>query len=274
MSFKTPTCLLLDSKREFVAFGFDAEDQWTDLLYEEEHEEYYFFERFKMNLHNNKNITSGMLLEDVTEKKQLPAFDVFKLSIQYLVNHLLDLLEKQGNLVKHNEVRWVLTVPAIWTDRAKKFMRSCAEAFSIYSRLVYQKDNLFLALEPETASIFCQYLSTEKLKGSEPGFTMTSEGTEYMVVDLGGGTADITVHRKVANGRLKELHRAIGNDCGGTAIDKRFFELFEEIVGKTVLNSLKRECPLAYFDLVREFESKKRTVETKRVFYGNPTRCA
>ncbi|CAG2238267.1 unnamed protein product [Mytilus edulis] len=205
-----------------------------------------------------------MLLEDVTEKKQLPAFDVFKLSIQYLVNHLLDLLEKQGNLVKHNEVRWVLTVPAIWTDRAKKFMRSCAEAAGI------PKDNLFLALEPETASIFCQYLSTEKLKGSEPGFTMTSEGTEYMVVDLGGGTADITVHKKVANGRLKELHRAIGNDCGGTAIDKRFFELFEEIVGKTVLNSLKRECPLAYFDLVREFESKKRTVETKRVFMEIP----
>ena len=54
MSLKTPTCLLLDSKQEFVAFGFDAEDQWTDLLYEEEHEEYYFFERFKMNLHNNK----------------------------------------------------------------------------------------------------------------------------------------------------------------------------------------------------------------------------
>ncbi|CAG2202370.1 unnamed protein product [Mytilus edulis] len=182
MSLKTPTCLLLDSKQEFVAFGFDAEDQWTDLLYEEEHEEYYFFERFKMNLHNNK---AGI-----------------------------------------------------------------------------PKDNLFLALEPETASIFCQYLSTEKLKGSEPGFTMTSEGTEYMVVDLGGGTADITVHKKVANGRLKEKHRAIGNDCGGTSIDKRFFEVFEEIFGNTIINLLKKECPIAYLDLVREFESQKRAVET------------
>ncbi|XP_076081761.1 heat shock 70 kDa protein 12A-like isoform X1 [Mytilus galloprovincialis] len=256
MSMKTPTCLLLDGKREFVAFGYDAENQWADLLLDGEHEEYYYFERFKMNLHNNKNITSGMLLEDVTEKKQLPAFDVFKLSIQYLVNHLLDVLKNQGNVVRHNEVRWVLTVPAIWTDRAKKFMRACAEAAGI------PKDNLFLALEPETASIFCQYLSTEKLKGSEPGFTMTSEGTEYMVVDLGGGTADITVHKKVANGQLKEKHRAIGNDCGGTSIDKRFFEVFEEIFGNTIINLLKKECPLAYLDLVREFESQKRAVET------------
>ncbi|XP_052084803.1 heat shock 70 kDa protein 12A-like isoform X1 [Mytilus californianus] len=256
MSMKTPTCLLLDDKREFVAFGYDAENQWADLLLDEEHEEYYYFERFKMNLHNNKNITSGMMLEDITGTKRLTAFDVFKLSIQYLVNHLLDLLKTRGNLVRHHEVQWVLTVPAIWTDRAKKFMRSCAEAAGIPT------DNLILALEPETASIFCQYLSTEKLKGSQSGFTMPSEGTEYMVVDLGGGTADITVHRKSANGQLKEKHRAMGNNCGGTSIDKRFLELFEEIVGETTMSSLKKESPLAYLDLVREFESQKRTVET------------
>lgn len=50
-----------------------------------------------------------------------------------------------------------------------------------------QTKNLIVALEPETASIFCQYLPTERLNGSVPGFAMTSEGTEYMVVDLGGG---------------------------------------------------------------------------------------
>ncbi|XP_063436246.1 heat shock 70 kDa protein 12B-like [Mytilus trossulus] len=130
MSMKTPTCLLLDGKRECVAFGYDAENQWADLLLDGEHEEYYYFERFKMNLHNNKNITSGMMLDDITGTKRLPAFDVFKFSIQYLVNHLLDILKTRGNVVRHNEVQWVLTVPAIWTDRAKKFMRSCAEAVS------------------------------------------------------------------------------------------------------------------------------------------------
>ncbi|CAC5406610.1 unnamed protein product [Mytilus coruscus] len=180
-----------------------------------------------MNLHNNKNITRGMMLEDITGTKRLPAFDVFKLSIQYLVNHLLETLKTRGNVVRHNEVQWVLTVPAIWTDRAKKFMRSCAEAAGIPS------NNLILALEPETASIFCQYLST--------GCSDSA---------IGGGTADITVHRKAANGKLKEKHRAMGNNCGGTSIDKRFLELFEEIIGETTMNSLKKESPLAYLDLV------------------------
>ncbi|CAC5406609.1 unnamed protein product [Mytilus coruscus] len=243
-----------DSEREFVAFGFDAEDQWTECLYDGEQEDYYYFERFKMNLHNNKNITGSMMLEDITGTKRLTAFHVFKSSIQYLVNHLLNLLKTRGNIVQHEEVQWVLTVPAIWTDRAKTFMRSCAEAAGI------PKQNLILALEPEAASIFCQYLPTEKLKFSETGFAMTTEGTKYMVVDLGGGTSDMTVHEKAANGQLKEKHRAMGNDCGGTSIDKKFVSLFEEIVGKTTMNSLKKESPLAYLDLVREFESVKRTV--------------
>jgi len=45
---------------------------------------------------------------------------------------------------------------------------------------------LMLALEPEAASIYCQYLPIDKLQGSSPGFVMTEVGTKYMVVDLGG----------------------------------------------------------------------------------------
>jgi hypothetical protein len=48
-----------------------------------------------------------------------------------------------------------------------------------------------LHLEPEAASIYCQYLTTEKLKGAERGFSMSEEGTQYMVVDNGGKYIDI-----------------------------------------------------------------------------------
>ena len=45
---------------------------------------------------------------------------------------------------------------------------------------------MILALEPEAASIFCQYLQTEHLFGVDNGFTVANTGTKYMVVDLGG----------------------------------------------------------------------------------------
>ena len=42
---------------------------------------------------------------------------------------------------------------------------------------------LRIALEPEAASIYVQFLPIERLKNS---FAMTKTGTKYMVVDIGG----------------------------------------------------------------------------------------
>lgn len=54
VTLKTPTALLLNSDKEFQAFGYEAEDQYLDLARDEEHEDYYFFHRFKMILHSEK----------------------------------------------------------------------------------------------------------------------------------------------------------------------------------------------------------------------------
>ena len=67
-----------------------------------------------------------MSLKDITGK-QTPAIDVFGLAIKALVDHLLKMLEKQGTGVEMKEILWVLTVPAIWSDSAKQFMRKSAE---------------------------------------------------------------------------------------------------------------------------------------------------
>lgn len=73
-----------------------------------------------------------MVLEDITGKP-VPAIDVFALSIKALVQHLMDALETRGTGVKPNDIQWVLTVPAIWTDNSKQFMRKSAEKVSIFA---------------------------------------------------------------------------------------------------------------------------------------------
>ena len=55
-----------------------------------------------------------------------------------------------------------------------------------YSQAGINHDQLCIALEPEAASIHCQYLPTEKLQGASEGFTMAETGQKYMVIDLGG----------------------------------------------------------------------------------------
>ncbi|WAQ99925.1 hypothetical protein MAR_024298 [Mya arenaria] len=64
---------------------------------------------------------------------------------------------------------------------------------------------LSLALEPEAASVYCR----------ETFSCVGNVGTRYILLDLGGGTADITCH-KVVDGGLKELKIPEGGGFGGT----------------------------------------------------------
>ncbi|CAC5404260.1 unnamed protein product [Mytilus coruscus] len=206
----------------------------------------------------SQHITNEMVLKDISDKQVL-ALDVFSLAIKALVTHLLDIMEKRGTDVAMKDILWVLTVPAIWSDAAKQFMRRSAEKAGI------PECNLKIALEPEAASIHCQYLPTKKLIGAEKqGFTMTEPGTKYMVVDLGGGTADITVHKKLSNGGLEELKHATGNDCGGTSVDGYFFQILTQIIGGPTIKIFQNEDPEGYLDLFREFEVVKRTIHPSK----------
>ncbi|XP_060062728.1 heat shock 70 kDa protein 12A-like [Ylistrum balloti] len=258
LSLKTPTCLLLDKDKKFVSFGFEAEDVYSDLLMDNVADDYYFFQRFKMKLHENSDLSMSTMIEDVTGKS-VNALEVFSKSISALKNHLMKTLETQKADITPEEIQWVLTVPAIWSDTAKQFMRSAAEQAGIPG------GQLKIALEPEAASLYCQHLPLDKLTGAETGFSVTKTGTRYMVIDVGGGTVDITVHEKLDGGKLKELYKASGGACGGTAVDSKFIHsAFIKVVGKPVMTELAEQYPGSYLDLYREFETVKRTVTPVR----------
>ena len=63
ISHKAPTVLLLNREAEFVAFGYEAEDQYAHLTENGTHEEYYLFQRFKMILHQDE--VNNALLKDM-----------------------------------------------------------------------------------------------------------------------------------------------------------------------------------------------------------------
>lgn len=67
-----------------------------------------------------------MTIADITGKP-LKAIKVFAKSIGALTQHLFAHFVERGIDIRKNEFRWVLTVPAIWSDSAKKFMRKSAE---------------------------------------------------------------------------------------------------------------------------------------------------
>ena len=50
-TLRTPTCLLLNERKEFEAFGCEAEKKYLDLMKENKHTKHYYFQRYKTKLY-------------------------------------------------------------------------------------------------------------------------------------------------------------------------------------------------------------------------------
>ncbi|XP_061186870.1 heat shock 70 kDa protein 12A-like [Saccostrea echinata] len=255
-SHKTSTCILFTEDKQFSKFGFEAEEKYMELTLDEEQHNWYIFRRFKMSLYGIESSDEEVLVEDVNGKT-LPAMLVFSESIRYLKDSLLEECTKQNTEIQLDDIKWVLTVPAIWSDPAKTFMRTAAIKAGISS------DMLTISLEPEAAAIFVKYLPVDRKVGGEIGetFQTFSKGSKYIVVDAGGGTIDITAHEVLKNGKVKEILKASGGNWGGTKVDENYMDFVKSMVGETVMRKIRKERRSLLYEISREFEIAKRTVK-------------
>lgn len=73
------------------------------------------------NLHRNS------VIKDITGKK-MRAMNIFSISIKHLKDTMLKTMNSRlaEGTFSENDIDFVLTVPAIWGDEAKLFMREAA----------------------------------------------------------------------------------------------------------------------------------------------------
>lgn len=76
------------------------------------------------------------MIPDFTGRKML-AIDVFSAGIRYLKEHLFTHFQTRIEHLRESDIHWVLTVPAIWDETAKKFMRTSAEQVGIVKLYYY-----------------------------------------------------------------------------------------------------------------------------------------
>ena len=80
-------------------------------------------------------------------------------------------------------------------------------------------DSLTLALEPEAAGVWCRNRGEHHYKPQH-----------FTVLDIGGGTVDITSYCIDQDGHICVVDKASGNDWGGTRVNEQFAEFMETIV--------------------------------------------
>ncbi|CAC5405225.1 unnamed protein product [Mytilus coruscus] len=263
---KVPTCILFDKDGHFCSFGYEAERMYAELLEEDSADGWKFFSRFKMCLFRDddglaqchsalriesRRILNRFKLKDVNGNKML-ALTVFSESLKFLKNNFMKLLEMRIPSVPMHYISWVLTVPAIWTDKAKEFMRLAALEAGIPGA------RLSLAYEPEAAALFCKKFNCQT-KGPNIQSAFDA-GESFLVLDCGGGTVDITTYQITENGKMREVHHPTGGPWGGMMVDGAFLEFMEGIFGTSVWLHFVRNNIEDYLELKWHFEAKKRTV--------------
>ena len=91
----------------------------------------------------------------------MSALRVFSASLRYFRDHALQEVRQDTGRGAGQEVHWVVTVPAIWRQQAKQFMREAAYQAGLASP--EQPHLLTIALEPEAASIYCRQVVPDRL---------------------------------------------------------------------------------------------------------------
>lgn len=85
----------------------------------------------RMSFFFEQSLTIHTKLSDI-RGRELPAVTVFAYAIKYFKDHFLKELEKTGlGALTRDDIKWVLTVPAIWDENAKLFLRNAAHKVSI-----------------------------------------------------------------------------------------------------------------------------------------------
>ncbi|PKK64400.1 actin-like ATPase domain-containing protein [Rhizophagus irregularis] len=157
---------------------------------------------------------------------------------------ITDYLREMGKLIKERiechwedlnifeEVLFVLTVPAEYSEKEKAIMRDCAYKAGLIN--VKSTDLLQFTTEPEAAAVYCM---EHCLKEHDLGDTDSTE-TTFMIVDCGGGTVDLTT-RKIVGRSVGEITERSGDYCGSSFVDQAFLEHLKTILGHVAINKLR-----------------------------------
>ncbi|CAG8462278.1 12961_t:CDS:2 [Funneliformis mosseae] len=195
------------------------------------------------------------LAEKPTRRKKVgsvPPIELFKLHLSDLPNKfkpklplsldykkvITDYLREIGKVMKEAIVmKWpntdlfknvllVLTFPAEYSEKARSTMREC-----VYNAgLINDINSTTLQFITEPAAI-----------------------SNFMVVDCGGGTVDLTTRKLINRNHLGEITERSGDFCGSTYIDKEFIIYLSRKLGHSAMELLKENHYGQMQNLIQEF---------------------
>ncbi|MGW1275935.1 Hsp70 family protein [Streptomyces tsukubensis] len=277
---KDLTSVLVDVHGDAQAFGYEADKLWQVENSRNNPNGYGYATRFKMALRADAPPADVPRFVGNLAEADDPASVVPGLIAAYLRHLYTTALQEieatnYGGLgFSADDIRWCITVPAIWKDHEKQVMRDAAAAAGIPS----DEERLLLVGEPEAAAVYCALTPGTLLETSRPEgrLDVGTDGSRFMVVDCGGGTVDITSYQirpeGVGDDRLAEIGIADGGRLGSAYINRHFVtEVLAKRFGADELEKLLVSRPREIAALEARWERSKVGLTSETGADGSPT---
>jgi molecular chaperone DnaK (HSP70) len=127
----------------------------------------------------DKSVLGGFLTDYKWKHPSLPEKSAVDFTADYLTRILeyvsYEVLPNRygAKFLQNQQISYIITVPAIWSDKAKEHTRRAAVMAGI------PRKKLLLITEPEAAALFCATLCNE---------VDLQRGDRFLICDAGGGT--------------------------------------------------------------------------------------
>ncbi|CAB4384324.1 unnamed protein product [Rhizophagus irregularis] len=115
--------------------------------------------------------------------------------------------------------------------------------------------NLQFTTEPEAVAINClKYMGKDDI------------GLNFMVVNCGGVTVDLTTRKLLENNKMSEVYERSGDLCGSTFIDQKFIKFLHRKLGRNAIGLLRENYYDQFQYMIQDF-----CRNVKLLFTGDPS---
>lgn len=132
------------------------------------------------------------------------------------IKHIKDKEGFMSKLKRHKpKVKYILTVPCMWSETAKATMLEVA----VRAKLATREEDITIITEPEAAALCFDEIIKE-----------LGKTTAYFIVcDAGGGTVDLVTYATVVENDQASI-RQVGEGCGGLCGSNRINHRFKQLL--------------------------------------------
>ncbi|KAF3934121.1 hypothetical protein ABW19_dt0210203 [Dactylella cylindrospora] len=162
--------------------------------------------------------------------------------------------------IQNTGIDWVMTVPAVWSDKAQALTKEAAARAGIGQRSM---DTLRLLSEPEAAAVYVisEVYQRNNARGNA-GPDSLQVGDHFVICDGGGGTVDLIAYRINQLQpclSISEVAVGSGGKYGSTFVNRNFLEMLHYKLGPARFKRLKEmRNGTVMGKIVSELESAKR----------------